>query len=878
MKQIKFTLKNKLKVILVPSHKSPVVSVQMWVKNGSADEQKGEEGVSHFIEHLVFKGTRKYGPGEIAQIVEASGGELNAYTSFDQTVFYVTISKSFSETALSVICEMMGFPKFDPTETDNEREVVCEEIKMGLDSPQRAGSQMLFNSVYKKHPYGIPVIGYEKNVRGWSHKKIKQYYSDRYSTANMCLVITGDFDSAQMKQQVVKMYSEIPLTKLKAKPRKKESAIKQPRFLTIQKKFPEKQLYFSWPSVNVKHKDVAALDVLAQVLGQGDMSRLVQKLRIEKPAVNSVGVFNYTPQDSGLLSISIKYTDQDLDVVFKDVWTAIEDVKMNGINEQDISRAIVAVAAEQFYNVETVDGIAQKLGSSQFYFGDSNAYLKYLKQIQSLKTSDVLKVAKKYLVPEKTCLALMSDVDKKKSEQILKAGLQEWKKVAENFRSEQKQKLKLKKSKPAAKSKRPKIGLVGTVNASKQTPEVVKTKRGNDIIFLSNKELPTLSARLIMGGGARLESVETMGAFELLTRTWMTKTATKSELQISAATEDTASSISPFSGKNTVGMSTHCLKAFEEPIANLTFELLSGYTPDEAAFMREKEIMKRQITSQEDKPSFLCVRQFHQKLYPNHPLSFEQLGTKESIDGLKVQQLQGILAQSYRDGNAQLVVVGDYDKELWLHNMEQLEAQFDHKNKGKLLNQTPVKPIAKRETLFLEKDKEQSHVIVGWQALNLTDPDRYVLQILQAIMAGQGGRLFLELRDKNSLAYSVSPIRMESLETGYFGGYIACSPEKVKKAIEMFDAEFEKICTHLVSDQELSRAQKYLIGQHDIGLQRKSSICNLLSFDHFYDNDFNESLNIAKKYFEVTPADVKRVARRLFEKPSIVSVVGKRVA
>src|ERR1035438_189337 len=138
----KYQLKNGLKVLLVESHKSPVVSVQMWVKTGSADERKGEEGISHFIEHLVFKGSRNYSVGEISAKVEGAGGELNAYTSFDQTVFYVTISKEFQDVALDVIKEMMGFPTFDPKEVNNEREVVVEEIKRSLDSPERQASRL----------------------------------------------------------------------------------------------------------------------------------------------------------------------------------------------------------------------------------------------------------------------------------------------------------------------------------------------------------------------------------------------------------------------------------------------------------------------------------------------------------------------------------------------------------------------------------------------------------------------------------------------------------------------------------------------------------------------------------------------------------------
>src|SRR5579863_5030301 len=121
-----YELKNKLKVLLVESHKAPVVAVQMWVKTGSADEKKGQEGISHFIEHLVFKGTRKYGVGEVARSIESAGGDVNAYTSLDYTVFHITMSRDDLSVGLDCISEMMGFPTFDPVEIDREREVVVE--------------------------------------------------------------------------------------------------------------------------------------------------------------------------------------------------------------------------------------------------------------------------------------------------------------------------------------------------------------------------------------------------------------------------------------------------------------------------------------------------------------------------------------------------------------------------------------------------------------------------------------------------------------------------------------------------------------------------------------------------------------------------------
>src|SRR5580704_15592349 len=204
----KYQLKNGMQVLLSESHKSPVLSIQMWVRTGSADEVKGEEGISHFIEHLVFKGSRHFKVGEMAASVEAAGGEINAYTSFDQTVFYVTLSKEFEDVGLKVISEMMGFPAFDSKEIDNEREVVIEEIKRSQDSLHRQASRLLFSKMYPKHPYGLPVIGFEKNIEDFTREQILHYFQSRYNPANMTLVAVGDFSSPEMKKKIATRFGE----------------------------------------------------------------------------------------------------------------------------------------------------------------------------------------------------------------------------------------------------------------------------------------------------------------------------------------------------------------------------------------------------------------------------------------------------------------------------------------------------------------------------------------------------------------------------------------------------------------------------------------------------------------------------------------------
>ncbi len=866
MKQVKFQLKNKLKVLLIQSTKSPVVSAQMWVKTGSADEKKGEEGISHFIEHLVFKGSDKFKVGEIANLVEASGGELNAYTSFDQTVFYVTISKNFSDVALDVVSQMMGYPIFDPAEIESEREVVCEEIKMGKDSPQRRSSQMLFASAFKKHPYGIPVIGYDKNVRSWSAKKIKSFYQSRYVPSNMFLVVSGDFDLTEMKAQVQKYFADFKPFKLEKRTRAAEPAQKSYRFQFEKSDLQDQFIHFSFKAPSVKHKDVPALDVLSMILGQGDSSRLIKKLRLKEPVATSISAFNYNPQDKGLFVVSAGFEKGKLQPITDGILHEIDVLQNNPPLWSEIKRARVSISSEQFYSIETVDGIANKAGSMEFYMGDANAYKKYLAAINKITPEDVQKVAQKYLKLDQLCVSYMANETKAVAEAKLKQIPKLWNErvfIAKNKHDKvPDKKIKIEK-------------LIAPLSAHKSDHEIeeIKFPSGLRLFLLPTLDIPTVSAKLAFRGGARLEAPNKMGLSELMSRVWLNGTETKSEEQFLAESEDMALGLSTFTGKNTFGFSIDYLTGFEKKSLDLSLDAIMNPLLSKEVIQREKEILFQQIKSKEDHPSFLCSRQFSKAMFGNHPLSYETLGTSETLNNISREDIIELKNKIFAPNNLTITVVGQYNKAYWMEIAHQIEKSYKIK-KMNYDGAAPL-PLAENKKLFLAKDKEQSHVIIGYRGIPITDSDRFVLHAIQAILAGQGGRLFYELRDKSSLAYSVSPLKMESIETGYFGGYIACSPEKVEKAIEMFQIEFKKMCDTLVGDEELQRAQRYLIGQHDIGLQRKSAICNLIIFDEVYGNDYRQSLNVTEEYKKVTAERIRQLSKKLFSQPCVISVVGK---
>ncbi len=865
MKLKQFQLKNGLKVLFVESHKSPVISIQMWVRTGSADEKKKEEGISHFIEHLVFKGTRKYAVGEIAAAVEGAGGELNAYTSFDQTVFYVTVSKTFFQTGLSVISEMMGFPIFDPKEIDNEREVVIEEIKRGEDSPHRKASQLLFKTAFSKHPYGIPVIGYDKNVKELSAKKIKNFFHSRYAPRNMFLVVSGDFKSEEMKKQVSEVFGEFKDYPVKKISRAKEPKQKTPRQQFLKADFNESLIYAAFKVPNVKHKDIPALDVLALIMGQGDSSRLVHRLRIEEPVTNSVGAFAFSPADEGIFALSAGFDVKNLKKLLEGFLQEIEKARSSLPTAEELQKAITNIASEQVYSLETVDGIARKIGGLEFYMKDPKYFPKYLKSLYRLKPMDLTKVAQKYLTSKTLNLILTSNADKKTCEMEMKNFVQGLRKIEIKSKSP-----KLKPTK--FKVKELKMAALGGGDLPKI--EIINLPTGGKVILRHQKETPTVSVRLAFLGGLRIEKKEQTGISELLSRTWLAGTKNHSELEINHKIDSMAASLGAFSGRNSVGLSMDFLSNYEKPMAHLLEDVFLFPQWKAQVLEREKEILNHQIVSKNDNPTQVCMSQFMKHLFGSHPYSRETCGDLNTIKNIAVPDLENYYDLVRTSSNMVVCMVGDFDPAYWKNKFSELSEKI--KKGNRLGDKINVEALNRDVSIYTQLEREQSHLVVGYRGLTLQDKDRFTLQILQSILSGQGGRLFIELRDKNSLAYSVSPVRMEGIETGYFGAYIGCSPEKVEKATQMIHQEFDKLCNVKVKTEELQRSQRYIVGRHDIDLQRKSAICNSILFDSIYGLDPMETFSSTEKYFSITAEDVQNLAQRIFKQKCVTSLVGPR--
>ena len=698
----RFQLKNDLSVLLIESHKSPVVSIQMWVKTGSADERKNEEGISHFIEHLVFKGTRKFKMGEIAHAVESAGGRLNAYTSFDETVFYVTISKAFAETGLEVISEMMCFPTFDSDEIDNEREVVLEEIKRTFDDPHRQASWSLFSTIYKEHPYGLPVIGYDQVIRNIKREEVVNYFKSRYVPSHMTLLVAGDFEPREMKSKIEKYFSGFEPHKFKPAKRKVEPLQEGARVQVVDSKFKETIFHLAWKIPDVKHKDIPPLEVLSMILGQGDSSRLTQSLRVERPLVNYISSGIFASINPGFFSISSSLNREKMGECLDLINVELDHLVRRPPTENEISKAIVNLQSEEFYSMETVDGLARKAGFYLRLFDDHEYHKEYLRQIQEVTSKDVLRVFRKYVRPETLNFVLVTPGAGDKEKNAAEGWVKKFEKICD------------KPLIPQGGHRKVQIEWTKAKTTARDTFEKIELRSGAKLILKPNDETPIINMQCAFLGGLRAEEKSDIGITGLLSRVWTAGTQKMDEVTMYNEIEKMASSLNAFGGRNTIGLSMTTLFPFWTKMYAIFEETLLEPLLSESAVEREKFMMLDVIKTRADKPAQECLRIFHENLFKDHPYSRDLYGDESTVKDLSVEKLKRFFNRSRNTKDFCAVVSGA------IPNRDKVVESFDRavqlfeKNKifsGKL----EYEYLSESKRLFIESKKEQAHLVLGYR-------------------------------------------------------------------------------------------------------------------------------------------------------------------
>src|SRR5438105_6536237 len=310
----KWALSDGLTVIVQEDHSAPVASVQAWCATGSVDEdERLGAGLSHILEHMLFKGTKTRNSNAIAQKIQDVGGYINAYTSFDRTVFWIDVPKDGVATALNVLADAMMNSILPPEEYLKEQEVIRREFAMGFDDPDRMVGQLLFATAYQKHPYRLPVIGQLEVYNQLTQEQVVQYYKSRYVPNNLTFIVAGDVDGEKVRGQLAELFKNYPEKSLK--PTFIPGEPPQLGRREVHNEFATEltRLALAWHIPEITHPDVPALDLLSTILGEGRSSRLYRRVREESGLAFGVSAFSYMPGDPGLLGVESTFVPKKRD-------------------------------------------------------------------------------------------------------------------------------------------------------------------------------------------------------------------------------------------------------------------------------------------------------------------------------------------------------------------------------------------------------------------------------------------------------------------------------------------------------------------------------------------------------------------------------------
>jgi zinc protease len=852
----KHELDNGLTVIMQPKPAAPVVACNVWVGAGSADETDDEAGVAHVHEHMLFKGTDRREVGQIAREVEASGGRINAFTSFDHTCYFVAMSSRYLDTGLDILADAVQNSSFDPDELDNELEVIREEIKRNRDNPSRMASLKLFETAYQQHPYRVPVIGTEESVSSFEREDVRRFFKEHYVPDNMALVLAGDFERDEAKERIEEYFGDMA-REGDYQPRERATEPEQTEFRGYieERDIQQTHMRVGFHIPEPTDEDIPALDLLSAILGYGDASHLVQTIQRKREWVNSISASAYTPEDAGLFMLSAGYQLGDDDRTHADTLRGIlEEVfrfcEMT-VSKQDLERARTLIESQEIYGKQTVEGLAMKLGRYEMVTGDPAYEQEYYRQLGEVTPEDIRRVAREYLTPENCSTVLMHpETDEQVAVDDLADQADEAREVIR------------------------KEALEAQLESDEEGFVRVDLPDGPTVVIQEDHSVETFSIRGLALGGVRYEPEGKSGVNKLLAELLTRGTENRSAVEISHEVESMAGSLSGMSGRNSSGLSMSGLsRFFEESFEIFADCLLNASIPDEE-FGREQRMLLQKIQARQDKLTAVNMDQFTEAFFSPHPYSRPKIGLADQVAGLEAEDVRQFHRRIIQPEDLVLSVVGDVEPS---EVVRMAERYFVEPEGARA--ETPDIPEPRERTepelTVGDKEKEQSHVIVGFDAPTVSDDDRYPLRALYAVLSGQGGRLFYELRDRQSLAYSIHAKPILGLDAGTFTVLIGTSPDKIEQAVTGIMGEIRKVREELVSEDELARAKRYLIGNHDIGLQKNSSRSLAVGLDELYDLGTKRSLRFGEFIEDVTREDVRRVAREYLDPERSVTSVTK---
>jgi len=831
------TLKNGLELIVREDHRNPIMVFSVFIDVGSASEgEYSGSGISHLVEHMLFKGTKKYPLGAIENILHIYGGKIDGWTSYDYTGFRITILKEHEDVAIDILKEMLSEPTFNEKELKKEKEVIEREMDLSKDNPGRKISRLTFSSAYIRHPYRIPIIGYKENFRRLDRKKLLSFFRENYTPERMVITVVGDMDREKTLDAIKDAFGDLPRGKNTFPSIPQEPAQITKREVEEALDIEGTYLNIAFHSTGLLDKDLYAMDILSFILGGGESSVLNKRIRLEKELALSVSAYNYTPRYPGLFVISSVLKDEKISEVAGEIIKEIEGIKEKGVKNEELEKAKNNFIAGYIYQKETLESQSNDLAIAELLTGNPEFFELYIERIKSVTLADVQQVANRYLNENNMTVVA-----------ITKSG-----KALSNL-----------KKNPTFKKKKRQIK---KITLSNNLP----------VLICEDLNLPILSVSLVLKGGLRLETEKNNGVAKLKSLMLTNGTDSMSREEIALFYESKGMDVSTYSGNNSSGILIDCLKKDTEAALKLASELLLSSTFPEKELARVKRELSSAIEMQDNQIFNHGHRLLKKLLFTSHPYGLQAIGTRESIEGIKREDALEFFKSLLFTGNMVLGISGDCDADEVIALAEKYFGRIasEKKNLSVPEAELPIDKIRASESGTL---KEQSLVLIGFRGIDIYSKDRYALEVMTDLIASESGMLFKKIREESGLSYATGAFQVLGIDPGYLAIYTLTSKENIKKVTAIILKEIKLFIKNGVPEEDIQKAKNHLKAMRQIELQTNSGFLFMACLDELYGlghgnyKDYNRNIDL------VTTEDIKKAAGSLLtlDKYAIVVLEGK---
>ncbi|MGH8047810.1 MAG: M16 family metallopeptidase [Chthoniobacterales bacterium] len=825
-----FTLPDGMTVIIDEDHSAPVASVQAWCETGSIDEDKWMgAGLSHILEHMLFKGTDTRPPGSISRQVQETGGYINAYTSYERTVFYIDTPADGVSDAVAILADAMMNASLPVEEYDKEQNVIRREFAMGFDDPDRQSSLLMFRTVFSQSPFRHPVIGYLDIYNKLKREDVFAYYKKRYVPNNMFFVISGDVDADKVKQQLETWFEKYP--RVAIEPVYVATEPPQAGRRDAHEEFPTEitRMSLAWPIPAVTDPDMPALDVLGTVLGGGASSPLNQEIREKKKLAYSVDAGSYSLTNGGIFAVQAVCAPEQREAVEREALAIIKRVQKDGVTAAELDKARRSLLSSQLGALTTAKGRATDIGLNWLYTRNLNFTHDYLAAVNRVTTADLQRVASLYLVDDHLNSTSLNPV-----------------------------------------------GSLAKIAAAKKAGAEAGVKKfdlpnGLRLLVRENHKIPLVTMVAAFKGALLAETPATNGATAIMARSLLKGTTTRTAEQIADQIESAGGGISAVSGNNSFYVTATVMQPDVKLGLDILADVLTHPTFPAGEIATEKESQLAAIKSESDDPVNVAQNTLRENLFGTHPYALRTTGSPESVTKLTAEQLRDLHKKLTVGKNGVLAVFGDVNPQ---EVYEAVKKAFAELPAGESLPNPPAAAkLEKGETFKLTSPKNQAIVVVGYPSADMLNPDRPVLELIDTASSDLGSRFMDRIREKLGLAYFAGTTQLMGPTPGAFLFYVGTDPEKLDKVDTEFRDEIQKLTNEGLEAGELARAKKRLLGAEAIRNESNSAMALATTLDELFGLGADRNARRKAEIDAVTVDDTKRVAKKYFGVPGSVEVI-----